>query len=149
MVIKVGWISFSSTFWSKHSYRALPRLFSCRLGQLHANGLGGRHGLLVGGDGHKVDAAVLLHRLVHGQAGPAGGQIQLLTLPLQLIGAQQLLGGGGEQILKQVHHIVEIGVGLIQLDGGKFRVVLYVHSLIAEQTADFIYPFHTADNQPL
>ena len=27
-MIKVGWISFSSTFWSKHSYRALPQVFS-------------------------------------------------------------------------------------------------------------------------
>ena len=125
-----------------------PGLFR-RLGQLHANGLGGRHGLLVGGDGHKVDAAVLLHRLVHGQAGPAGGQIQLLTLPLQLIGAQQLLGGGGEQILKQVHHIVEIGIGLIQLDGGELRVVLGVHTLVAEDAADLIHPVHAAHNEPL
>ena len=56
MVMKVGWISFSSTFWSKHSYRALPQVLSRRLRQLHAHGLGGSHGLLVVGDGHKVDA---------------------------------------------------------------------------------------------
>ena len=41
-------------------------------------------------------------------------QVDLLPLPLHLIGAQDLLGGGGEQVLEQIHHVVEIGVGLVE-----------------------------------
>ena len=43
------------------------------LRQLYADGLGGSHGLLIGGDGHKVDAAVLLDRLVPWAYGASRG----------------------------------------------------------------------------
>ena len=120
-----------------------------RLGQLHADGSGCGHRLLVGADRHKVDAAVLLHRLVHGHTGPAGGQVDLLPLPLHLVGAQNLLGGGGQQVLKQVHHIVEVGIGLVELDGGKLRVMLGVHALVAEDAPNLIHPVHAAHDKPL
>ena len=86
---------------------------------------------------------------MHGHAGPAGGQVDVLPLPLDLIGAQNLLGGGGQQVLEQVHHVVEIGVGLVELDGGELRVVLGVHALVAEDAADLIDPVHAAHDEPL
>ena len=119
------------------------------LGQLHADGLGGSHRLLVTVDGHEVDAAVLLHRLMHRHAGPSGSQVDLLPLPLHLVGAQDLLGGGGEQVLEQIHHVVEIGVGLVELHGGELRIVLRVHALIAENATDLIHPVQTAHNETL
>ena len=68
---------------------------------------------------------------------------------VHLIGAQDLLGGGGEQVLEQVHHVVEVGVGLVELHGGELRVVLGVHALVAEDAADLIHPLQAADDEPL
>ena len=114
-----------------------------------AHGLGGGHGLRIVGDGHEVHAQVFLDRLGHGHPTPAGCQVDLLPLPGDLIGAQDLLGGGGEEVLKQIHHVVEVGVGLIQLHGGELRVVLGVHALVAEDAADLIHPLQAADDEPL
>ena len=75
IVMKVGWISFSSTFWSKTLVEGVaPGVVGGR-GQLDADGLGRGHGLVVEAMAHEVHAGVLLHRLDHRQAGPAGGQV--------------------------------------------------------------------------
>ena len=118
-------------------------------GQLDADGLGRGHGLFIGGDGHEVKAGVLFHRLVHRQAGPAGGQVKRLPLPGELIAAQQLFGGGGEQVLEQVHHAVEVGVGLVELDGRELGVVLGVHALVAEDAPKLVHAVQPAHDQPL
>ena len=120
-----------------------------RLGQLHTDGLGGGDRLLIRVDGHKVDAAILLHCLVHGHTRPTRSQVDILPMPLHLIGPQQPLGGGRQQVLKKVHHIVKISIGLIQLNGGEFRVVLRVHALVAEDATDLVYPVHAAHNEAL
>ena len=58
------------------------------------------------------------------QAGQGGGQVDLLALPLHLVGAQNFLGSRGQQVLEEVHHVVEVGIGLVELNGGKLRVML-------------------------
>ena len=54
-----------------------------------------------------------------------------------------------DHILGNVHHAVVIGVCLVQLDGGELRVVLGVHALVAENTADLIYLLKAAHDQAL
>ncbi len=117
--------------------------------QLHADGFCGGHGLRVVGDGTKVHTGILLHGIYHSQARPAGGQVHFLAHPLRFIGTQKLLGGGGDQSLGNVHHPVEIRECLIQLHGGKLRIVLGDHALVAEDAADFVHPVHSSHNQPL
>ena len=121
------------------------------LAALHVNALGlhGLAGLLVVGDGVEVHAHVLLDRVDHGQAGPAGGQIDVHPQPVDVIGPQDLLGGGGQDALGDVHHVVEVGVGLVELDGGELRVVLGIHALVAEDAADLIHPLKAAHSEPL
>ncbi len=117
--------------------------------QIDALGLGGLAGLLVVGDGGKVHAHILPDGVDHSQALPAGGQIDVRTQPLDLVRAQNLLGGGGQDALGDVHHVVEVGIGLIELDGGKLRVVLGIHALVAEDAADLIHPLKAAHSEPL
>ena len=114
-----------------------------------AYGLGRRDGLRVVVDGHEVHAEVLLYRLGHGHPRPAGGQGDVLALPIQLIGAEYLLRRAGEQVLKEVHHVVEVGVGLIELDGGELRVVAGVHALVAEDAAYLVDALYAADDEAL
>ena len=119
------------------------------LAQLHAHGGGQSLGLGVGGNCHEVGAQVLLDGLGHGHAAPAGGQIHVIALPIDLVSAQQLHGRRGQQLLEQIHHAVEIRIGLIQLDGGEFGIVFGVHALVAEDAADLVHPLQAAHDQPL
>ena len=72
---------------------------------------------------------------------------------LALIGddhaAADLEGEALVQLLHQIHHAMEIGESLIQLNGGELRVVLGVHALVAEDTADLVHAVHAAHDQTL
>ena len=96
----------------------------------------------------EVHAAVLLHGVDHGQALPVA-QIDLVTLIRHDEAAADILRDLLHHVLDKVHHAVEIRIGLIKLDGGELRVVLRVHALVAEDTADLIHAVHAADNEAL
>ena len=51
--------------------------------------------------------------------------------------------------LGNIHHAMEISVGLVELHRGEFGVVLGVHALIAEDASDLIDALHTAHDQTL
>ena len=53
------------------------------------------------------------------------------------------------QIFCQIHHAVEIRVGLIEFHQCKLRIVLCIHTLIAENPADLIHLFKSANDQTL
>ena len=125
-----------------------PGLFS-GVRQLDADCLCRRNGLCIVGDRIEVDADILLDGFHHRQPRPAGGQIDLFAHPFQLIGPEIFLCEGGVDALGDVHHVVEIGVGLIELDSRELGVVLGVHALVAEDTADLIHALHAADDQAL
>ena len=72
-----------------------------------------------------------------------------MAQPVDLVGAQNFLRRAGENTLQNVHHAIQIGIGLIQLAGGKFRVMLGVHTLVAEDTAHLIHALHAAHDKPL
>jgi len=118
-------------------------------GHIHSGALCCRDGLRVIGYGHIVHAGIFLHGVGHGHASPARGEIQLFALPLKLVGAKYLLCGAGKQFLKQVHHGVKIAVGLVELNGGEFGVVLGVHALVAENSAYLVHPLNAAHDEPL
>ena len=75
--------------------------------------------------------------------------VDLLALIRDDQTAADLEGQALVQLLDQVHHAVEIGEGLIQLNGGELRVVLGVHALVAEDAADLVHAVHAADDQAL
>ena len=66
-----------------------------------------------------------------------------------MVGAQNFLGGAGEDALQNVHHAVQIGECLIQLAGGELRIVLGVHALVAEDAAHLVDALHAAHDQAL
>ena len=57
----------------------------------------------------------------------------------------------GGQLLEhpfgELHEFLIVGIGLIELKHGKFRVVLGTHSFITKISVDFINSFKPADNQ--
>ena len=118
------------------------------LRQLHMVLLCGSDGILVGLPVVEIHAGILLDRLDHGQALPVA-HVDLLTLIGDDHAAADLLSQTLVQLFHQIHHAVEIGKGLIQLDAGELGVVLGVHALVAEDAADLIHAVHAADDQAL
>ena len=96
--------------------------------QLNADGPGSSNCLCIIGDGGKVNANILTDSINHTKPAPAGAQVNVLALPFHLIAAQDLLSCAGDDALGNDHHVVEIGIGLVELHGGELGVVLGVHA---------------------
>ena len=117
---------------------------------VHAHALGeGDRRIRVANDRHKVGPRDVLDSVCHGHAAPARCEIHIVAQPLELIRAEDLLGSAGEDALENVHHTVEVRVGLIELAGRELRVVLGVHALVAEDAANLVHALNTADDQAL
>ena len=117
---------------------------------VHAHALGeGDRRVRVAEDGHKVGPRDVLNGVGHRHTAPARREVDIMAQPLELIRAENLLGRAGEDALENVHHAVEVGVGLIELTGRELRVVLGVHALVAEDAADLIHALNAADDQAL
>ena len=108
----------------------------------------GSDGILVGLPVVEIHAGILLDRFDHGQALPVA-HVDLLALIGDDHAAADLLSQTLVQLFDQVHHAVEVGEGLIQLDGGELGVVLGVHALVAEDAAHLIDAVHAAHNEAL
>ena len=48
---------------------------------------------------------------------------------------------------RQVHNILVVSIGLIDFDGGEFRVMSSIHSFVTEDTSDFIDALHSTNDQ--
>ena len=117
---------------------------------VHARALGeGDCRVRVAEDGHEVRPRDVLDSVGHGHAAPARREVHIVAQPLELIRAENLLGRAGEDALEDVHHAVEVGIGLIELTGRELRIVLGVHALVAEDAADLIHALNAADDQAL
>ena len=83
-----------------------------RLDLFHVNtySLCGGNCLFIAFDRHEVNAEIFLDSLGHGHALEAGGKADVLSLPLDVISAEYLHCRAGQQIFKQIHHVVKIGV---------------------------------------
>ena len=118
------------------------------LGQGHVVCLGGGDGFLVACKQIEVHAGILLYGLLHREALP-GADVDRLSLEGDAQRSADLLRDRLHHFLDQVHHAVKIGVGLIELDGGEFGVVLRVHAFVSENAADLVHLFHAAHDQAL
>ena len=105
--------------------------------------------LFQGMDLMEVHAAVLFHRVGHGDARKGLAEVDLGPVVGDDGGAQDLLRHVAVEVLGQVHHAVEVGIGLVQLHQGEFGVVLRVHAFVAEDAADLIDLLQAADDQAL
>ena len=97
----------------------------------------------------EIHAAVLLHRFRHGDPCKRLSEIDLGPVVGDNGRTQNLLRHMTVQVFRQIHHAVEVRIGLVQLHQGKLGVVLCIHPLIAEDPADFVDLFQTAYDQPL
>ena len=55
----------------------------------------------------------------------------------------------GEHLFGERHHVLIVGVCLVELQHGEFRIVLCGDALIAKVSVDFIHTIEAADDQAL
>ena len=64
-------------------------------------------------------------------------------------GAEYFLGDGAQHVFRQVHQVVVVGIGLIKLHHGEFRIMTGGKPFITEIAVDLEYPLETTDHEAL
>ena len=100
-------------------------------------------------DSPEVDTGFFLDCFGHTDTCPCAVKIDVIAVVVVIHLADDFSGNRLVHILGQVHHAFQIAEGQIGFHQGEFRIVVRVHAFVAENTADFIYRFHTADKQSL
>ncbi|KAJ6256208.1 Ubiquitin carboxyl-terminal hydrolase [Drechslerella dactyloides] len=72
-----------------------------------------------------------------------------LRVELGAITAGDVLDEAGNELLCQVHDVVDVRVRPVELAGGEFRVMCQVDALVSELAADFVDALETTDDQHL
>ena len=76
-------------------------------------------------------------------------EVDALALVLDLAGARHGPRDLAEQALGEVHHVLVVGQGLVELEHGELGVVLGGHPLVAEVAVDLEHPLEAAHHQAL
>ena len=97
----------------------------------------------------EIDARILLNRINHRDALEGLAEIHFYTVVNDGGGTENLLRYVAEHIFGKVHHSVIVGIRLIKLHKGKFGVMAGIQAFVTENSADFIYLFHTAYDKAL
>jgi len=87
--------------------------------------------------------------LLHRHAGEGLAEVVTLTLVLYRAVAVDLQRHGPQHLLGEVHQVVVIRVGLVELQHGELGVVAGGEPLVAEVAVDLVDPLETAYHQPL
>lgn len=97
-------------------------------------------GFLQGGDHlHSPPGSLPIHVVCLTILGVEGG----------LVATGDVLDQAGDKLLSQVHNVVYIGIGPVELASGELRVVGKVNALVTELTAQFVHTLKTSDNKHL
>ena len=88
-------------------------------------------------------------RIAHRQAPEGLAEVVGRALVDQGGGPEHGLGHAAEQVLGEVHEVAVIGVGLVELHHGEFRVVAGGEPLVPEVAVDLVDPLEAADHQAL
>ena len=113
--------------------------------------IGGPHRLhsrLTGLEGAEIEASGVLHEFMHRGAPPGRRQVHVHALVADAGCTAHLLTHRSDQLFGERHHVVVIGIGLIHLHRGEFRVVARAHPFVAKDPPELIDPFKTTHHEP-
>ena len=116
----------------------------------NAQPFGDAAGALLVRQGGGVDVVVVLQDgIEHRQPRERLAEVVDVILVGNLGGAQHVLRQGAQHVLGEVHQVVVIRVGLVELQHGEFRVVPGAEALVAEVAVDLEHPLEAAHHQTL
>jgi hypothetical protein len=106
--------------------------------------------------GRELDVKLLLELLDHVETLPGGGEVELqlgsllaFRVVLELVAAGKVVNEAGDERLGEVHEVVHVGVGHVELTDGEFGVVSKVDTLIPEDATDLVDTVKTTDDELL
>ena len=110
-----------------------------------------QHGMgrLKGRQLFRRDPSVLLNTGQHRQPREVRGQINFLVLVSELLTAVHRPADKPVHTFNERHHVVEAGVGRVNLHHRKLRRMPGRNAFVAEDPPDFVHFIKAADNQPL
>src|SRR6185437_9031308 len=97
----------------------------------------------------EIELGLLLNRVEEPNPRKWWSEVERGVEALQPPAADAVLHCATDQCLRQPHHVLVIGIGLVQLEHGEFRVVSPIHAFVSEVVADLVYPLESADQEPL
>ena len=97
----------------------------------------------------KINTALLLDGIRHRQTAERLAEIDLGALVADEGLPTYLLCEVAEHALRELHHTVVIGIGLIQLHQCELRIMTGIDTLITEYTADLEHTLETTDDETL
>ena len=95
-----------------------------------------------------IHACVFFHRFRHGHARPRA-HVDLRALIGNVQRAANVFRNRFIQIFDHVHHVEIIAIRFVHFNRSKFRVMVGVHTFVSKNSAHFIDPIHSADDQAL
>ena len=96
----------------------------------------------------RLGGPIFQHRLAHRHPPPLVEIDQAVPIDYPARPAD-LVHQRRDQVLSQIHEVVEIRIGLIPFEHREFGVVLIRQPLVAEVAVDFVDLLEAADDQPL
>ena len=111
--------------------------------------LGNGPSFFQGVDFVEVYTGVFLYCVHHGDSLKGFAQIHFHSVVGDGSGTKHRLSHMTVKVFGKIHHAVVVGVSLVQLHQGKFRIVTGIQTFVAEHPADLINSFQAADDQPL
>src|SRR4051812_2729826 len=87
-------------------------------------------------------------RLAHAQLGPVA-EIDLIAVEVGDEGAVDFHGDELDELFREVHQVVVVGVGLIELEHGELGVVPGADAFVAEVTVDLVDAVEATDDEAL
>ena len=96
-----------------------------------------------------VDLRKLHNRLAQGHALPGSGQVNGLPLVADGRAPVQVLRQVGQHPLGEIHHVMIVPIGGVELHLGEFRVMGGIHAFIAEIAPNLIDALQPAHQQAL
>ncbi len=101
------------------------------------------------GLGRDRAAEGLAESLEEGQPPPRRGQTDGLALICELVPPHQGLAQVDEELLGELHEVLVVGVGLVELQHRELGVVLGRHPLVAEVAVDLVHALEPAHHEAL
>ena len=114
-----------------------------------AVGLGDLDGFFSRVDLIEIHACVLADGFGHGDLLEGLAEIDLQVAEGDLILAVDDLVDVLDDAFRAFHHAFDVRVGFVELDGGEFRVVAGIHTLVAENAGRVVDPLESADDAAL
>ena len=108
--------------------------------------LGKLHRFLKGDVLAEIDAGLLEDGFGHRDRTEGLREIDHVAIPVEFLFADHLIRDLMEEAFGPFGHIAEVGISLIEFDGGEFRIMAVIDAFVTENASDFVNAVDAANH---